>query len=181
MIIDGAYAMKNKNLVFDKIGLAIVFISLLVISTISYLLDIGFCGFILMCLPLFFGLLFTSGMYPRYGKSLKSFIDAILYFQASIIAVLLVIKTVIKVPEDFFTSHLYTLHGFFYVYAMAIVAVIKCCVSYLDGRMSYKEEKQKIAEQASNTTDMVKKLSSEKKLSLVVGTTLITLLILLFK
>lgn len=173
--------MKNKNVIFDKIGFIIVFFSFLVLLIFSYFLDLNFLGFFLMCLPLFFGLLFTLGMYPRYGKSLKSFIDAILYFQASIISILLVMKTVIKVPEDFFTSHLYSLHGFFYVYAMAIVAVIKCCVSYFDGRVAYKEENKKVAEQANNTTDTVKKLGNEKKLSLVVGTILITLLILIFK
>ena len=89
---------------------------------------------------------------------LSSFSFYLLYFQASLVAIILVIKTVIKVPEDIFTQHLNSIHGFLYVYAMAIVAVLKCCVYYCDGYLSYMDEREQHIKEANEINKKKKML-----------------------
>jgi len=174
-------SVKTKS---NKTEFFLITIAAITLFVISYLLKLPPFGYFLMYLPLLLGLLFTWGIYPRYSKSLKAYVDGILYFQSSIIAILLVMKTAAPVPEDFFLKHLQSLPGFFYVYAMAIVAVIKCCVSFRDGRVSYTEEKNKISQKVEDSTEInANKLLPPNgyKLNFIIGASVLTLIILILK
>jgi len=176
--------MGSNKIKSNKIAIAFIVIAVVALFIISFLLNLPPFGYFLMYLPLLIGLFFTWGIYPRYSKSLKSYVDGILYFQSSIIAILLVMRTVVPVPDDFFLKHLQSLHGFFYVYAMAIVAVIKCCVSFCDGRSSYIEETNKIAQEMKKVTVVTEdKVSSgnDIKLNVLVGASIFTLILLILK
>lgn len=67
---------------------------------------------------------------------------------------------------------------------MAIVAVIKCCVSFRDGRVSYTEEKNKISQKVEDSTEInANKLlpSNGYKLNFIIGASVLTLIILILK
>lgn len=173
--------MAFKTPKFDKMAIFLIFLFLMIIYTITFLLGIPLKGYFLACLPLVFGLFFTKLLYKNYGKFLKASVDAILYFQASVLAVLLVMKTYVKeVPADLFTSHLHTKHGFLYVYAMAICSVTKCCISYCDSKVSQKEEHNKLVAKAQERLIQKNKQLEERKKSYFLGGLLILLLSIFF-
>lgn len=185
------YVMETVKTKSNKFFLFLLILAVIILSIISFLLNLPLCGYFLMYFPLLFGVALTWGIYPHYSKSLKSYIDGILYFQSSIVAILLVIGAAIPVPKDFFLKYLQSLPGFFYVYAMAIVAVIKCCVSFRDGKTSYTEEKNKIFKKKdinesneNKTLPLVEnKLSTTNgyKINILIGASVLTLIILIFK
>ncbi|EFH3862529.1 hypothetical protein JF078_004728 [Salmonella enterica] len=169
----------NSNL--KKTLTILIFLIFAILSSFSFYLNLPASGYFLMYLPFIMGLIFCYFLYPKYKKALKSYVDSILYFQASLVAIILVIKTVIKVPEDIFTQHLNSIHGFLYVYAMAIVAVIKCCVSYCDGYLSYMDEREQHIKEANEMNKKKEDAIKNNKISLITGVSIFTLLLLLFK
>jgi hypothetical protein len=174
--------MEAKTARFDRLAITLIFIVFLILYIISHFLGMPTLGYFFVCLPFLCGLLITRMLYRNYSKFLKSSVDAILYFQTSLIAIVLVIKTVVKeVPDDLFTSHLHTMRGFLYVYFMAIAAVTKCCISYCDSKVYYQEEYKNLVAKAEAVSMQKKKIHKQRKTSLLIGTTIVTLLLLIFK
>jgi len=174
--------VNSKPKRVDKFAIGLVILALIIMFFIVLLLKMPISSYFFVILPLLFGLFFTALFYKKYGKFLKSSVDTILYFQTSIIATLSVIKTVVKkVPENLFADHIHTPYGFFYLYAMAIAAVTKCCVSYCDSKVYFKEENDKLIIEAAKNREENKKMSLERKAAIFFGTSLITLILLILK
>ncbi|WP_168393606.1 hypothetical protein [Erwinia amylovora] len=125
---------------FKSIILAILFCSFILLF-LGYKIKINAFGCALMFLPMVFSLFFTCAIYRRYKKFLKSAVDFIIYFPASIAASFFLIRIMFDISKevffDIFNSDLIA----FYAYFVAIAVATKCCVCFCDAVFSYKEER----------------------------------------
>lgn len=128
------YNRKEKTLTVILLLLVLV-----ILTSISYIFKFG-CKSTLLFLPLFFGIFITYKSYPNYKKTLKSVVDFILYFSSSITAIAYIIihEKIFDVLGKSFEIN--SIMIFLLLYFIAIITVIKCCVSYCDAVEAYRDE-----------------------------------------
>lgn len=142
----------------------------LTLTAISIFFKFGWES-ILLFLPLIFGVILTYKCYPNYKKTLKSFVDFILYFSSSITAIVYIIisTNIFEVLGENLKT--YSAIIFLVLYLIAIITVVKCCVSYCDAVEAYRDETDKHIVQHDLKTAQLKsdsKLSTSSKFSMVI-------------
>ena|GEM_PF-3946060 len=131
--------MFNYNRKEKALTIILLLLSLVILTFISYIFKFGWKS-ILLFLPLFFGICITYKSYPNYKKTLKSFVDFTLYFSSSITAIVYIIMHA-KIFDVLGKSFkIDPSMAFLLLYFIAIITVIKCCVSYCDAVESYRDE-----------------------------------------
>lgn len=131
--------MFNYNKKEKTFTVILLLLCLVILTSISYIFKFRWKS-ILLFLPLFFGIYITYKSYPNYKKTLKSFVDFILYFSSSITAIAYII---IHAPIFDVLGKSFKINSsmiFLLLYFIAIITVIKCCVSYCDAVEAYRDE-----------------------------------------
>lgn len=132
---------RNKNAVlFMKKPLAIflIIVSVVFISIYTTSLIINFFKvFLLLFIPMFFGLVISFYCIPKINDFLKPLVDTVLYIPASILAVCYILNTVTNINDELKKAEIQ--HWYVYL-ALCIIAgstIIKCSIAYSESFSKY--------------------------------------------
>ncbi|WP_052250335.1 hypothetical protein [Enterobacter sp. Bisph1] len=133
--------MKNK--LFSKernFAILLVLIYFFVMAFVACQLNLNWWGYLLIDLPLIFGIALTRFIYPSFKKFLKSAVDTVLYLPASIAAAYLIVKYRLDLTNQDLYSIFNSTLGAVYIFCLAVAAVMKCCISFSEAVSAYREE-----------------------------------------
>ncbi|WP_434747428.1 hypothetical protein [Pantoea sp. Lu_F5_004] len=150
--------MKKKSKIYNlKKILIIVAFFCFFLTIIAVKFKLGTKSALLF-LPVFIAITFTRCVYPKYKKTIKSAVDFILYFSASLTAVSYIVIKDGYLNEIQSKIEIDPLLIFIITYSIAITTLVKCCISYCDAVESRHEEFTKLLQESTE-----KKIEAERK------------------